>query len=232
MACLRYLLVVAFLLAPAVVEAAKPTRLAVIYALPPDGAWIEFQWTLSNTDGKSAKGTLRLSSVGSKIVDDIKCRWIEIRKEYRQDGVTKLEYRKLLVEEKAFAKTADLREHVRILVGQEDSGAPTVFSESRRRDFLNMGLDDPNAPLKEIAASETVTTKLGKFDARRVCLRSKSGTSAREYHGWLTPDVPFGCVRFEIHRRNGAGPKKTIFTAVAVRQGSDAKAEVDESKAR
>jgi hypothetical protein len=95
-----------------------------------------------------------------------------------------------------------------------------------------MGLAAPDAELKEAEARAKVTTPLGRYEARRVTARSKSGERVREYGGWLTADVPFGCARFEVREGQGDGRLRTIFTATAARSGKGAKAEVDETKAR
>jgi hypothetical protein len=221
-------------LAPAVLRSAEPTRPAVLYSLPADGAWVEFDWTLTGPGpgGKETKGTLRLSSVGSKTVDDTACRWVEARKEFKPDEQTRREFRKLLIAEKEFAAKPTLRDHVRMVIGQEGDASPELFSPGRARDFLNMGLNDPDAALKEVAAREEVSTPLGKYKARHVMARDKSGERTREYHGWLTADVPFGCARFEVREARGDGPLKVVFTATAARSGKDAKPEVDEAKAR
>ena len=232
MSRMTYLLLVAWVVLPVRAPAAEPTRAAPLYALPADGTWVEFDWTATDHDGKEVKGTLRLSSVGGKVIDGTACRWVEIRKEHREGDETKREYRKLLIAEKAFAAAPTLRDHVRTVIGQDGSAAPLTFSASRTRDFLNMGLAAPDAELKEAEARAKVTTPLGRYEARRVTARSKSGERVREYGGWLTADVPFGCARFEVREGQGDGRLRTIFTATAARSGKGAKAEVDETKAR
>src|SRR5262245_6378401 len=100
MARVRYPLFAACVLLPLLLQGAEPARPAPLYALPLDGSWVEYEWTLSGPDTKDVKGTLRLSAVGSKIIAGTAYRWIEIRKEYRQDGATRRVYRKLLIAEK------------------------------------------------------------------------------------------------------------------------------------
>jgi hypothetical protein len=73
---------------------------------------------------------------------------------------------------------------------------------------------------------------VGKYEARYVEARDKSGMRTREYHGWLTADVAFGCVRFEVRESEGDRPPKTVFTAAAARTGKGAKPDVDEAQAR
>ena len=211
---------------------AEPTRVAPIYSLPEDGSWVEYDWTGVGPDEKEIKGRLRVSSVGSKTSGGVESRWVEVRKEYAQGGETKREYRKFLVAAKAFAAAPTLRDHVGTVIGQDGSAAPLLFSAARARDFLNMGFDAPDAALKEVRARARLTTPLGKYEARQVTARSKSGERVREYEGWLTADVPFGCARFEVREGQGDGRLRTIFTATAARSGKGAKAEVDETKAR
>jgi hypothetical protein len=86
--------------------------------------------------------------------------------------------------------------------------------------------------LKEVRARAKVTTPLGEYEAQHVTARSKSGERVREYDGWLTADVPFGCARFEVREGTGDGPRKIVFAATAARSGKGAKAQVNEAKAK
>ena len=157
--------------------AAEPTRAAPLYALPADGTWVEFDWTATGPDGRDLKGTLRLSAVGGKTIDGTACRWVEVRKEHREGDETKREYRKLLVAEKAFAAAPTLRDHVRMVIGQDGSAAPQLLSASRARDLLNMGFDAPDAALKEVRMRAKVTTPLGEFEARQGPLAVSRGSA-------------------------------------------------------
>jgi hypothetical protein len=215
-------------LSPAPARPAEPTRAAPIYSLPDDGSWVEYDWTGVGAAGEDIKGRLRISSVGTKTIDGKESRWVEVRKEYVRAGETKREYRKFLVPVGAFAKAPTLRDHLDSVIGQDDSQAPHTLSTTARRTFLEMGLAGDDAVLKEVRPREKVEVPLGKYEARTVRARGKSGERELEYRGWLTDEVPFGCARFEVVE--GAG--KVIFAAKAVRSGRDAKAEVDEGKVK
>jgi hypothetical protein len=232
MARLTCLLFALCIVLPVPARAAAPTRAASLYALPADGAWVEYDWTMSGPDGKDVKGTLRLSAVGGTTVKGTAYRWVEIRKKYTQGGETKHEYRKLLIAEKAFGASPTLRDHVLEVIGQDGSAKPLILSAARAKDFINMGLAGADTSLKEVQAREEVSTPLGKCEARHVTARGKAGGRTREYHGWLVADVPFGCARFEVREGKGDDPVKTVFTATAVRTGKGATGEVDEEKAR
>jgi hypothetical protein len=232
MARLTPLALVASVLLAAPSRSAEPTRAAPIYSLPEDGSWVEYDWTGVGPDGKELKGILRVSSVGTKTSQGVASRWVEIRKEYREAGKTKQEYRKFLVPVKAFADTPTLRSHVTSVIGQENSDAPAALRPARVRTFLDLGLTADSATLEEVRARESVEVPAGKYRARHVRARSRSGDRELEYQGWLTADVPFGCARFEVFERSGDGQAKRVFAATAARTGRDAKAEVDESTVR
>jgi hypothetical protein len=208
--------------------AEQPTRAAPVYALPADGSWVEYDWTGVGPAGEDIKGVLRISSVGTKTVAGVESRWVEVRKDTVRGNETKREYRKFLVPVEAFAKAPTLRDHVDAVIGQNDSQAPHALSATARRTFLEMGLSGDDAALKEVRPREKVEVPLGKYEAREMRARGKSGERELEYHGWLSADVPFGCARFEVVEGSG----KTIFAAKAARSGRDAKAEVDETKSK
>jgi hypothetical protein len=214
-------------------RAAEPTRAAPFYALPPDGAWVEYDWTAAAPGGKEVKGTLRISSVGKKDVEGVTCRWVEVRKEYPHDGKQKKEYRVVLVAEKAFREKPTLAEHVRVVLGTEgDNRAVAPLGDTARRDFLGLGITGPGAALREVEARAKVTVPVGTFVARHVSSRGRRGDRTLEYHGWLTAEVPFGCARFEVREGTGEGPLRTTFTAVVAKRGDGAKGEVDTSKVK
>jgi hypothetical protein len=65
----------------------------VIYQLPKDGSWIEYDYVVQIHDsvGKPTrlrKGTLKVSSVGSEVDDTEVCRWIEIKQIVKFQGTT------------------------------------------------------------------------------------------------------------------------------------------------
>jgi hypothetical protein len=219
-------------LAAAPARPAEPTRAAPIYSLPDDGSWIEFDWTGVGPKGEEIKGVLRISSVGTKTVAGVTSRWVEVRKEYGKKDEKKPEYRKFLVPVKAFAASPTLRDHVDSVIGKEGSEAPHALSSSGRQAFLEMGLNGEGAALKEVLARVSVEVPLGKYEARKVRARGKSSEHELEYRGWLSPDVPFGCARFEIFEIPAGAAPKRIFAATAARSGRGAKSEVDETKSK
>jgi hypothetical protein len=224
-------LTLVFLIAlTASVSATDPERAAPIYSLPAEGAWIEYRCTAIGPDGKEITGTLRVSSVGTKDAAGTTCRWVEVRKEFDRGKETQREYRKMLVAEKGFAERPTLENHVRLVYGQDGNRTPFQLNSRRTSEFLGMGLPSKGSELHEVKAVDNVETKLGKFAARAVNACGTSGERELEYRGWLSADVPFGCVRFEVYEKIGDAPQRRIFTAEAALSGRGAKAELDESK--
>jgi hypothetical protein len=213
-------------------RSAAQTNVAPLYALPADGTWVEYGWKATGPENQEQTGTLRISSVGRKDVQGVSHRWIEIKKEVRRGEEMRRQFRKLLVAEKAFTESQSLRGNVAEAFAQDEPGGPVSrLGAQRLDDFLDLGIEGAGTVLKEVREEE-VETKLGKFPSRYVTARGKSGERVLEYHGWLSREVPFGWVKFEIREATGQGVSRTIFTAGATRSGRDATSEVDEAKAR
>ncbi len=210
-------------------RAAAQTQLAPLYSLPKDGTWVEYDWKLMGLDKKEQTGVLRISSVGTRDIMGVPHRWVEIKLESRQGEKTR-RLRKLLVAEDVFAKGQSLSGSVVLGFDQGSAGdAVARLSVKRLSDFFGMGISGPNTDLKESQDKEEVKTALGKFVARHVSAGGDGAGRAFAYHGWLTQDVPFGWVKFEIHERPGDATR-IVFTAIAARRGQGAQSELDESK--
>jgi hypothetical protein len=199
------------------------------YALPADGTWLEYEWTRTTPERKTERGTLRLSSVGVKDADDVRCRWLEIKVETGQGERAQWQCRKLLVAEKAFTSGKPLEDCVLDCFHQEAGQDVVRLPKNRTDAFLRLNLSGDDLTLREIKAQEEVTTGLGKLTARHVAASGKNGANLQEYHAWLANDAPFGVVKFEIHERNGTDSPRVVFTAVAKRAGKEARSEVDHS---
>jgi hypothetical protein len=210
-------------LAPAASADDKPSP---FYALPEDGAWLEYEWTLTKANRATERGTLRLSSVGVTDVGGVRCRWLEIRVEAGSGERTHVQCRKLLVAEKAFTNGQPLENCVLDCFHREDGQEVIRLPRNRTAAFLRLNLSG-DLTLREINAREEVTTGLGKRTARHVTAGGKDGSGTQEYHAWLSNDVPFGVVKFEIHEWNDPNPPRVLFTAAAKRSGKGAKSEVD-----
>jgi hypothetical protein len=205
---------------------------APFYALPEDGAWVEYEWTAVGQDQQKTTGTLRISCVGRlEIRGEPHC-WVELKKEFKLRDRPVQQVRKLLVAEKTFRKGGPVQDAVVEVYDRHGTDGPvTRLSPARVADFLSLGLSGPEASFKEVQEKEEIETPLGKFVARQVVARGKEGRRF-DYYAWLTPEAPFGWCKIELKENTGTASGRTVFTALAVKKGKDAKSELDETKAR
>ncbi len=186
-------------------------------ALPADGVWVEYEWKAVGPDARERAGTLRLTVLGREEARGGPRCWVEIRKEESREGRVVQRTRRLLVDEKAFARGAPPAKAVLAVFEQAGAGRPlTQLSEGRARDFLGMALGGGAARLETVRAGEEVVCGLGKFRARHVAAPAKDGRGL-EYRAWLAPEVPFGWAQIEV-RQGAAG--RVLFSAAAARKGT------------
>ncbi len=225
---MHQLIPVLVLLTPGLAFAQK--QLSPLYALPSDGTWVEFTWERTTPQNKKIPGTLRISSVGKKMVQDHPCRWVEIKLETPQGDKTTLKIRKLLVDETTFTKTGSLVQSVREGYHREDgTQGVTRLAPGQIKEFLTMGLSDADAALKEVGAREAIKTPLGTYQTRHLVSTLEPGKRVQEYHVWLTPTVPFGWAKLEIRDRTDPNKPSRIFVGEAAKTGKNARSEVDET---
>jgi hypothetical protein len=209
-------------------DGATALRPAPLYALPPDGTWVEYDWSHWPRPGEEVKGTLRLSALGRAEVDKEACRWVEIKLVTGKGDAARVRLRKLLVAEKALRDGPPFADAVRQCF-ERDGDAVKPVTGRAARDFLGMGVRD--GPLREKARDEVIETKLGKLSTRHVATGGEAG-AGRDYDGWLSDKVPFGCARFEIREATDKGAARLVFRAVASRSGDGAVSELNEAKAK
>ena len=107
---LARLSVVALLAMPTVARAD-----GLVYKLPDDGTSVTFELAIKGgPEGmqRDMKGTLRMSSVGTEMVGDDKCRWIEFKIDVDQDGQQLTIISKSLVPEKHLGKGKSAGENI------------------------------------------------------------------------------------------------------------------------
>ncbi|GIW81189.1 MAG: hypothetical protein KatS3mg105_2996 [Gemmatales bacterium] len=197
------------------------SSVAPIYSLPEDGTWAEYRFL--SGDGK--QGTMRTSSVGSKLVDNRPHRWIE----FKMIGKGfKSRFGKFLIDEAAFQKTGPLATHVAVgYYRQGDKGPVLALKGKAIDDYFTMGI---GGKLKRIQTTR-VTTPAGVFDAEEFVASGKTPNGdPLEYRCWLSSKLPFGLAKFEVFRVQD-GKKILAFRAEITRTGKDARSEVDHTAA-
>jgi hypothetical protein len=227
------LLIAVWALAGGVVAAGTQTRPAAFYALPADGAWVEYAWTATEPGGKKQTGTLRISSVGTRTVQGVRCRWIELKRQTWQGDRLGVRWRKLLVAEDAFRQKKTQQTYVIEGFAREKAGGPvTRLGRLRIGGLLHLGIEGADVSLQAAPAREKVTAGGAALWARHVSAAGTSGSRRLRYDGWLTDEVPFGWAKVEIREEDGKRPARVIYTAIVARQGKGARSEVDESRSR
>jgi hypothetical protein len=205
---------------------------APLYSLSPDGTRVEYKWTAISRGEAKLSGTLRISSVGRKVVNGVPCRWVELCRETLLGDRTARHVRKALIREDAIGRHQPFADAVVDCLDMAPDGSVTKLSAPRTRDFLGLGIHGLTAELKDVADKEEVETKLGRFVTRHVSARGGDGARTLIYHAWLTDRVPFGWAKLEVQEIVGSEPARTIFNATAVKTAIDTKPELDETKVK
>lgn len=202
---------------------------AVLYSLPADGVWAEF--TMKRTgprDLPASTGMLRISSVGTKIVNGLAHRWIQIKGDYEISDREFTFVTKLLLAEKAVGRGELLPDSVPEAYGAfTRKGEPQKtgrMSNKEIEQLLSQGT--PKTGQSRLAADmEEITTPIGKFMAKRLSITYSDPSNPKmEACFWLTKDVPFGWAKYEL-KQDG----KTVFLYELAKTGTGAKSELDES---
>lgn len=213
-------------------SSAAQERVALLYGLPEDGTWIEYKWRTSKAGEGELANLLRISSVGKATFEGKPCRWIEIHKEATRADRTVHDLRKLLVTEEARTDGKPASMRVLSAFAQRGLDGPvTRLRPERIVELTGLGFQGAESGLVMVANEEQVRTGLGVFRVRHVTARAKDGERTLVYHGWLSPDVPFGWVKFEVREAAEKEKERLIFTATVRKTGQAARSRLDETKA-
>ena len=203
------------------------TKPALLYSLPPDGTWVEFEMTRPGGEAGHETARLRLGSVGKEVVNGAPHRWIEIRRETATEGKPMTVLAKILIAESAFGDSTLKKESVAKAFEQKSSQMMRRLSPEQADDLITFGFRGDSYRLIAVNDKEELTTPLGKFSCKQMKSSSAMKGLPLEMNVWLTRDVPFGWARAEV---GVPGAPKVVV--VAVKTGKDAKSELDETKAK
>lgn len=205
---------------------------SLLYSLPADETWAEFEWKSIGKDGKERTGTLQISSVGTKQIQAVPYRWIEIAMGPAGESQDKRKIRKVLVAENAFGGGKDKLAAVAEGYELVDGTSVKKLTVEQVNHFLQMGIHSDKMTFTTVRDPEEIQTKLGKYAARHVLIGGESNKRAVEYHAWLSKDAPFGWAKIELHDQTDKMRSQLIFSAAATGTGHGAKRIVDETKAK
>src|SRR5262245_12696654 len=206
-------------------------EVAPLYALPADGTWAEYTWTMSCPGQKDRKGTLRLSCIGNKEVKGISCRRVEFKNEEVTENGTKTHLRQVLISLDGLTPGKSLMDVVVEARASATAGGMTRLSGPRLEEFLYLGLGRKNGALRLLGEKEEVKTENGRYTARHFAASGGAGERGLGYHVWLTGQSPFGWVKFELEEQDGNSARRTFITTLA-KTGCGAKSESDRVRVR
>ena len=218
----------------------------LVYQLPKDGTWAQYDMEATMTRGdkvRTAEGLIRVASVGRATDSGQPCRWIEVRfeaKEANDRGVETV-LTKVLIPEKNLAKGQDPLKHaVRAWVKRGEDDPPKELKDPANFDHgpLPLVLAAPMKNQKELEPV-VVPSKAGNLDCKGVegnvefqlgTGRSVKGTIESRLH----TKAPFGTVSshwsLEMHRNGSTQVGKVTFEMKLADFGTGAKSEMPEQK--
>lgn len=222
----------------------------LIFQLPKDGTWVQFNTDGSEIDGRDGDkeefgGTITVSSVGTKTVKGEKCRWIEIRhtwqKSTRGDTDDRVRILKCLIPEKHLGRGKTPSKHVvrgwRVgYLGSKGKGRPHgVRRSDGSMDFGQPGGMILGGPLKNSKKlkAKSISTKLGKFQCKGLTgtfdVKLGKRTAPYTLTVWLNEKVPFGVVRFKMVGKEPDGDVIT-FSGTVLAKGTRAESELPKNQ--
>jgi hypothetical protein len=209
---MRFVLFAAFLTATAVTQTARADGL--IYQLPDDGAQVRFDTEITTSVGGQdvgSKGSVTISSVGAVLVDNEKCRWIEMKMISNDDGQEHLVIAKALIPEKHLGKGKSPGEHMIRGWVKDGDNEPQEINDLKAPQALPLRvfLAGPPKDSGELDKVE-IDGKLGKLACAGVTgeneFETDDSTVAIRFENRLHEKAPFGLVngnwKFEV-KNNG-----------------------------
>jgi hypothetical protein len=182
----------------------------LIFQLPKDGTRATFDMEITQTiKGRvsTIKGTLSISSVGRKLIDDEKCRWIECKMAFKVGEFDQVVISKALIPEKYLGKGESPLDHVIRNWYQAGKEQPVDSKEMAGRGVAVPFLAGPSKDGKDVDAVE-VECKLGKL----VCSGATGSVETEinktpvplQFETRLNEKAPFGVVtsvwKYEIKK--------------------------------
>lgn len=212
---MRSALVAALFISAALAQSARGDGL--IYQLPEDGAQVRYDMEIKVTAGGQeipVTGSISVSSVGQIVVDNEKCRWIEIKMITKAGEQEQLGISKVLIPEKDLGKGKSAGEHlIRGWIKDADAAEPLEIKDLKAPQALALAtfLSAPPKNPGELDKTEIDNPKLGKLSCAGVTgdveIDGPGGTTIGiNVENRLHEKAPFGLVtanwKFEL-KNNG-----------------------------
>jgi hypothetical protein len=216
----------------------------LLYQLPPDGAWTEYELSLTFVgEDKKYSGYLRLSSAGKVKHEGADCRWIEMTVTKTTPPVGQGdETIKLLIPEKHLKSGVKIVEHVvRGWQKRGDKDLKELKAGMEKLEFqigpVTMFLINPLQDVKKVGTEEIAVEGIGKL----MCQKEVGKTTMQfgpmkdqpvDVTSWRHDKAPFGAARMQIDLKaeEGGKPIHAIFEAKLVKSGTGATSILPDSK--
>jgi hypothetical protein len=199
---------------------------APLYALPPDGTWVEYVWKGVAREGVAVSGVLRISSVGTAELGGSRRRWVEVKLTVGSGKERTWKLRKLLVTEAGLRDGLPRSAVTAVYALDAGQAMPRRLAIDRADVFLGLGFGGAGAALRPAGAEQEVSVPLGKFSVRPVTAKGEHRGRWFVYDAHLTDSVPFGWARCAVHEAVETSRPRLVFTAEASRSGRDAQPEM------
>lgn len=214
----------------------------LIYRLPDDGTSVLYELEIKHGPAgmqRDAKGTLKISSVGTEMVGDDKCRWIEIRIAFDDNGQERQILSKSLIPEKHLGKGKSPGENlVRswLKLPEQEVMELKDFKQPQAGPLAAFLAGPAAAPIK-LDPTTIDNAKLGKLEcAGETCtyeLEQGGNTVETTFEHRLSDKAPFGVLatKLKFATKNGGNvvdAGEATFTLVDV--GTSALTELPNNK--
>lgn len=198
-----------FLLLPS--QLAAQTHALPFYSLPEPMKAAALHWTLTRGSGPGVEGTLTFTMLAPVEVDGEQVQRVDVLRQ----TIANTEARTVRVNlsDEAAGRSWLKRDDFVNVATVTPAGDLEAMPELAQRRFLDLGLGADETTLTIADGEQTVTTPRGEFHCRKATAISTRGDRTLTYHVWLSENVPFGIVRFEIHEARGQAPSRKIFEA-------------------
>ncbi len=179
----------------------------MIYRLPADGTWAQYDLKVEAVDGQGRKieltGSVLVKSVGKVQEGGEDCRWIEIKLSLDQDDGNAGILAKALVPEAHLGRGKSAIKHIKRLWWKQGQEEPMLVEEvdDPRYGIVQLVLAGPASDAKPLPP-KTVKSKLGELPCKGVAGTRSLGTGnqARRFtfETRLHKKAPFGVVSVEL----------------------------------
>ena len=211
----------------------------LMHVLSEDGSWVQYDEQISGR-GFSGNGTLRISSVGKKVEDGEKCRWIEITRKTAWPGQGETtDVNKFLIPERYLKNgEAPLGHIVRGWIKeQNDDPRQVKLPLPMTLDFMPIHILLPGklANVKNLG-EKNVQCKSGDLDcvgragSIEFKLSDRGVDIAASYVAWLNADVPFGVVTTEVRAKAKQNANLMTHTFRVSDYGTGAKSKLPDKR--